>query len=96
MAEPIQSIVHKKEIVGEVVSDKMNKTIVVEISRRVRHPKYHKVMTKYKKFYAHDEKDEAAIGDRVRIIESLPLSKLKRWTLVEIVTKKATIEKVVA
>ncbi|MEI8314011.1 MAG: 30S ribosomal protein S17 [Verrucomicrobiota bacterium] len=96
MAEPIQSTVHKKEIVGEVVSDKMNKTIVVEISRRVRHPKYHKVMTKYKKFYAHDEKDEAAIGDRVRIIESLPLSKLKRWTLVEIVTKKATIEKVVA
>ena len=96
MAEPIQYTVHKKEIVGEVVSDKMNKTIVVEISRRVRHPKYHKVMTKYKKFYAHDEKDEAAIGDRVRIIESLPLSKLKRWTLVEIVTKKATIEKVVA
>ena len=96
MAEPIQTIVQKKELVGEVVSDKMNKTIVVEISRRVRHPKYHKVMTKYKKFYAHDEKDEAAIGDRVRIIESLPLSKLKRWTLVEIVTKKATIEKVVA
>ena len=96
MAEPIQYTVHKKEIVGEVVSDKMNQTIVVEISRRVRHPKYHKVMTKYKKFYAHDEKDEAAIGVRVRIIESLPLSKLKRWTLVEIVTKKATIEKVVA
>ncbi len=94
MAEPIQSIVKKKEIVGEVISDKMNKTIVVEISRRVRHPKYHKVMTKYKKFYAHDENDEAAIGDRVRIVESLPMSKLKRWTLVEIVTKKAAIEKV--
>jgi small subunit ribosomal protein S17 len=96
MAEPIQSIVQKKELVGEVVSDKMNKTIVVEISRRVRHPKYHKVMTKYKKFYAHDEKDEAAVGDRVRIVESLPLSKLKRWTLVEIVVKKAAIEKVEA
>jgi len=94
MADPLQSIVKKKEIVGEVISDKMNKTIVVEISRRVRHPKYHKVMTKYKKFYAHDENDEAAIGDRVRIVESLPMSKLKRWTLVEIVTKKAAIEKV--
>ena len=94
MADPLQYIVKKKEIVGEVISDKMNKTIVVEISRRVRHPKYHKVMTKYKKFYAHDENDEAAIGDRVRIVESLPMSKLKRWTLVEIVTKKAAIEKV--
>ena len=94
MAEPTQSIVQQKELVGDVVSDKMNKTIVVQVSRRVRHPKYHKVITKHKKFYAHDEKDEASIGDRVRIVESRPLSKLKRWTLAEIVVKAETVEKV--
>ena len=96
MAEPIQTIVQNKELVGEVVSDKMNKTIVVRVSRRVRHPKYHKIITKHKKFYAHDEKDEAGIGDRVRIVESQPLSKLKRWTLAEIVAKAETVEKVEA
>ena len=94
MAEPIQPIVQKKELVGEVVSDKMNKTIVVQVLRRVRHPKYHKVITKHKKFYAHDEKSVAGIGDRVRIVASRPLSKLKRWTLAEVVVKAATIEKV--
>ena len=94
MVEPIQPIVQKKELVGEVVSDKMNKTIVVQVLRRVRHPKYHKVITKHKKFYAHDEKSIAGIGDRVRIVASRPLSKLKRWTLAEIVVKAATIEKV--
>ena len=94
MAEPIQSNVQKKELVGEVVSDKMNKTIVVQVLRRVRHPKYHKVITKHKKFYAHDEKSVAGIGDRVRIVASRPLSKLKRWTLAEVVVKAATIEKV--
>ena len=96
MAEPIQSIVQKKELVGEVISDKMNKTIVVKVSRRVRHPKYHKVITKYKKFYAHDEQGTAGVGDRVRIVESRPLSKLKRWTLAEIVTKVDVVEKVEA
>jgi len=96
MAEPTQTIVQNKELVGEVVSDKMNKTIVVRVSRRVRHPKYHKIITKHKKFYAHDEKDEAGIGDRVRIVESRPLSKLKRWTLAEIVAKAETVEKVEA
>ena len=94
MAEPIQPIVQKKELVGEVVSDKMNKTIGVQVLRRVRHPKYHKVITKHKKFYAHDEKSVAGIGDRVRIVASRPLSKLKRWTLAEVVVKAATIEKV--
>ena len=84
----------KRELVGEVVSDKMEKTIVVEVARRVRHPRYLKVMTKYKKFYAHDEKKEAGLGDRVRIVESRPLSKLKRWRLVEVVEKAARIEKV--
>jgi small subunit ribosomal protein S17 len=84
----------KRELVGEVVSDKMEKTIVVEVSRRVRHPRYMKVMTKYKTFYAHDEKEEAGVGDRVRIVESRPLSKLKRWRLVEVVEKAPGIEKV--
>jgi len=91
-----QSIVQQKELVGEVVSDKMNKTIVVKVSRRVRHPKYHKVITKHKKFYAHDEKGEAGIGDSVRIVASRPLSKLKRWTLAEIVVKSKAVEKVEA
>jgi small subunit ribosomal protein S17 len=84
----------KRELVGEVVSDKMEKTIVVEVARRVRHPRYLKVMTKYEKFYAHDEKKEAGLGDRVRIIESRPLSRLKRWRLVEVVQKAPRIEKV--
>ena len=96
MAESTSSAVHKKEVVGEVVSDKMDKTIVVEVTRRVRHPRYHKIITKYKKFYAHDEKGEANVGDQVRIVESRPLSKLKRWSLVQIVVKAEQIEKVVA
>jgi small subunit ribosomal protein S17 len=86
----------RKELVGEVVSDKMEKTIVVEVSRRVRHPHYLKVITKYKKFYAHDEKQQAGVGDTVRIVESRPLSKLKRWTLAEVMKKAEKIEKVEA
>ena len=96
MAEQAQPVVKKKELVGEVVSDKMDKTIVVQVQRRVQHPKYKKVITKYKKFYAHDEKSEAGIGDRVRIIESRPLSKLKRWTLAQVVEKSRQVEKVEA
>ncbi len=84
----------RKELVGEVISDKMDKTIVVEVARRVRHPLYKKVITKYKKFYAHDEKDEAGMGDKVRIVESRPLSKLKRWRLAEVLEKAEQIEKV--
>ena len=86
----------KRELVGEVVSDKMDKTIVVEVSRRVRHARYQKVLTKYKKFYAHDEKNEAGVGDKVRIVDSRPLSKLKRWTLVQVLEKARQIEKVEA
>ncbi len=96
MTEQAQSGVNKKEVVGEVVSDKMAKTIVVEVARRVRHPRYHKVMTRYKKFYAHDEKSEAGVGDTVRIVESRPLSKLKRWTLAQVMEKAPQIEKVEA
>ena len=84
----------KRELVGEVISDKMDKTIVVEVARRVRHPRYQKVMMLYKKFYAHDEKSEAGLGDKVRIVESRPLSKLKRWRLVQVVEKATAIEKV--
>jgi small subunit ribosomal protein S17 len=94
MVEPIQPQTQKRELVGEVVSDKMDKTIIVEVSRRVRHPRYQKVMTTYKKFYAHDEKSEAGVGDKVRIVESRPLSKLKRWALVQVVEKAKQIEKV--
>ena len=75
----------RKQRVGEVVSNKMTKTIVVRVERRFPHPQYKKIVTSYKKFYAHDEKAEAKIGDLVCIEESRPLSKLKRWTLVKVV-----------
>jgi small subunit ribosomal protein S17 len=84
----------RREVVGDVVSDKMDKTIVVEVARRFRHPRYLKVVTKYKKFYAHDDKSEASVGDRVRLVETRPLSKLKRWRLAEIIEKATVIEKV--
>lgn len=74
---------------GEVLSTKMAKTIVVQVQRRFRHPRYKKVVTQYKKFYAHDENGEAQTGDRVLIQETRPLSKLKRWRLVEILNRAA-------
>ncbi|MFZ4766785.1 MAG: 30S ribosomal protein S17 [Roseimicrobium sp.] len=73
-----------KTRVGVVVSDKMAKTIVVEVERRVPHAQFKKIVRKTKKFYAHDEDGTAKIGDRVRIEESRPLSKLKRWKLIEV------------
>ena len=79
----------RKERVGEVVSNKMAKTIVVRVERRFPHAQYKKIVTAYKKFYAHDEKSEAKIGDTVRIEETRPLSKLKRWKLVEVVERNA-------
>ena len=94
MTEIAKTEARKKKLVGVVVSDKMDKTIVVEVARRVRHPRYQKVMTKYKKFYAHDEKGEAGMGDTVRLVESRPFSKLKRWTLEAVVQKTPAIEKV--
>ena len=78
---------HKKERVGEVISNKMTKTIVVRVQRRFPHPEYKKVITQFNKFYAHDEKNEAKVGDRVRIQECRPLSKTKRWRLVEVVER---------
>src|SRR6266481_6599409 len=77
----------RKERVGEVLSSKMTKTIVVQVERRFAHPTFKKVVTQYKKFYAHDEKSEAKPGDRVRIEETRPVSKLKRWRLVEVVER---------
>lgn len=87
---------HRKERVGEVIANKMAKTIIVRVERRFPHPKFKKVVTGYKKFYAHDEKSEAKVGDRVRIQETRPLSKTKRWRLVEIVERGAEITPVAA
>ena len=85
----------RKERVGEVISSKMAKTIVVRVQRRFPHPKFKKVVTEYKKFYAHDEKGEAKPGDKVRIVETRPMSKLKRWQLVEVV-ERGVVETVAA
>ena len=77
---------NRKTRVGLVVSDKMDKTIVVEYVARVPHPRFNKILTQTKKFYVHDEKSEAKVGDKVRIVESRPTSKLKRWALDTILT----------
>jgi small subunit ribosomal protein S17 len=77
----------RKTRVGRVVSDKMNKTVVVAIERRVPHPTYGKMVTRTRRLKAHDERNEAKSGDTVRIMETRPLSKDKRWRLVEIVER---------
>jgi small subunit ribosomal protein S17 len=74
----------RKTRVGQVVSNKMNKTVVVSTTTRVPHPKFGKIVKNVKKFYAHDEDQKAQVGDLVRIAETRPLSKLKRWRVVEI------------
>jgi len=94
MTETSVQRAHRKERVGDVVSDKMKKTIVVRVKRRFRHPQFKKVVTAYSKFYAHDEKNEAKVGDRVRIQETRPLSKTKSWRLVEIVERTQEVAKV--
>jgi|SRR6476620_11416952 small subunit ribosomal protein S17 len=77
----------RKTRTGEVVSSRMNKTIVVRTVTRVPHPKFGKIVKQMKKFYAHDEQNQAKPGDTVRIMETRPMSKLKRWRLVEVVQK---------
>jgi len=77
----------RKEVVGEVVSSRMHKTIVVEVVRTKSHGFYGRVVSKAKKFYAHDEKNTAHVGDFVRLEETRPLSKLKRWRLKEVIRK---------
>ena len=81
----------RKARLGEVISNKMAKTIIVQVERRFPHPKFKKVVTGYKKFYAHDEKNEAKVGDRVRIEETRPLSKTKRWRLVQVVRRSSGV-----
>ena len=92
MAEQIQVRGHRKERVGEVVSDKMTKTIVVRVERRFRHPQFKKVVTAYKKLYAHDENERASAGDLVRIEETRPLSRSKRWRLVEVLNADGSVK----
>ena len=86
----------RKERIGEVISNKMAKTIVVRVERRFRHARFKKIVTGYKKLYVHDEKGDAKVGDRVRIEETRPLSKLKRWRLVEVVAKSSGVAPVAA
>jgi small subunit ribosomal protein S17 len=77
----------RKERVGVVVSDTQDKTIVVQIDRRITHPLYKKTLNRSRKLYAHDETNDAGVGDTVRVIETRPLSKTKRWRLAEIVQR---------
>lgn len=77
----------RKERTGVVTSDAMDKTVVVQAERRIAHPVYGKIMRRSKKYYAHDEKNEAKKGDKVVIVETRPLSKTKRWRLAEIVSR---------
>ncbi len=90
-AAPLKPVArgHRKERVGEVISNRMAKTIVVSVERRFAHAKFKKVVTGYKKFCAHDEKGQAKVGDRVRIEETRPVSKTKRWRLVAVVQQGA-------
>jgi small subunit ribosomal protein S17 len=89
MPETKQSI--KNEKIGPVVSAKMAKTIVVEVTRRVQHPVYKRIVTRRKRFYAHDEQGAAKVGDVVRIIECRPMSKLKRWRLGEVIRRAVQV-----
>jgi small subunit ribosomal protein S17 len=77
----------QREWVGQVVSDKMDKTVVVAVSRVVRHPFYRKILRRVTKLKAHDEKNECKVGDRVRLIETRPISKDKHWRVVQIVER---------
>ena len=82
-------VAHKRKILlGEVVSDRMHKTITVLVERRVRHPVYERVIRRSKKYHAHDERNQCQIGDVVRIVETRPLSRTKRWRLQEIVRRR--------
>jgi len=82
---------HRKEKIGYVVSTKMAKTVVVEVDTQKAHPKYKRVINRSKKFYAHDEQNTARTGDVVRIVETRPLSKLKRWRLAEVIRRAAIV-----
>ncbi len=79
----------RKVLLGEVVSDRMHKTITVKVERRIRHSIYERVIKRSKKYHAHDEQNQCQVGDQVRIIETRPLSKTKRWRLLEVVRQRA-------
>lgn len=96
MPESSEQRNQRKERTGEVLSNKMDKTIVVRVQRRFQHAKYKKVVTSYKKLYAHDEKREAKVGDVVSIVETRPLSKLKRWRLVAVIEHSVEAPSVVS
>lgn len=78
---------HKNEKIGEVISTKMQKTIVVQVFRTIKHARYGKYLKRKEKFFAHDEKGAAKLGDKVRIVECRPLSRMKRWNLAEVLQK---------
>jgi small subunit ribosomal protein S17 len=88
-AEKVQG--RRKEVVGEVVSNRMQKTIVVKVTRTTEHRLYQRVIRSAKKYYAHDEEGEARIGDTVRIVSTRPLSKLKRWRLKQVVSRSTRV-----
>jgi small subunit ribosomal protein S17 len=90
--EQAAKVSRRNEKIGNVISTKMAKTIVVEVEMRKAHPKYKRVMKTNKKFYAHDEQNTARVGDVVRIRETRPLSKLKRWNLEEIIRRSALVQ----
>jgi small subunit ribosomal protein S17 len=81
----------RKVFLGEVVSNRMQKTITVKVERRLRHPVYERVVKRSKKFHVHDEHNQCQIGDQVRIIETRPLSKTKRWRLLEVVRRRTGV-----
>ena len=89
---PATPVRRHKELVGVVTSAKMQKTIVVKVTRRFQHRLYDRYVRSSKKFYAHDEQGEAKLGDTVRIVESRPLSKLKRWRLAEVVQRRTRVD----
>jgi small subunit ribosomal protein S17 len=91
-ARPAEKRHTRQELIGVVTSAKMQKTIVVKVTRTAQHRTYQRVVRMSKKYYAHDETGEARVGDTVRIVETRPLSRLKRWRLAEVVSKSNRVE----
>jgi len=89
---PVPKQRRRNEMIGVVTSSKMQKTIVVRVTRQIQHPLYDRYVHRAKKFYAHDEQGEARPGDVVRIVETRPMSKLKRWRLAEVVSRRTSVD----
>jgi small subunit ribosomal protein S17 len=92
VASPASKKRRRNELVGVVTSAKMQKTIVVRVTRQIQHRLYDRYIHRVKKFYAHDEQGEARTGDVVRIVETRPMSKLKRWRLAEVVSRRSSVD----